>query len=179
MIKNKKAQSIWDIVIFAVIIVLIALGFGLFKFAFHTVTEKITSVPIPETSLINWTDATDKTIVKLDNGFEKLDLLGFAIILGMILNIFVSNYLVKGNPVFFIVYILITILMVLLAMPLANMYETLLSNNIFGATLQSNTLLTFTMLYLPYIVAVVGLFGGLFMAFNVLRDNQGGSYGGI
>ena len=176
IIKNKKGQSIFDIIIFMVIVFLLVIGFVLFKFVFNTVSNRMASIQTPANSPINITDISDKTFGLMNIGFNQLNLIGLVIIFGMIINIFVSNFMVKSHPAFFFIYIGITFLAVILSVFLSNSFEALMSNSALSSTFADFPALVYVMLYLPIWVTVIGFMGALFLYIGITRDEGTGGF---
>ena len=76
----------------------------------------------------------------------------------------------------FIPYIFIVFIAIILAVPISNSYETLRADATIGSTFTSFTGSNFIMNYLPIIVAIVGITGGIIMFVRMGRKEE---FGGI
>jgi len=171
---NKKGDILSIIVLIAVIMVVV-LFFAGFQYAFNEVTEKMTGLDITVFGR-NVTTTADDTFGKINSAMAGLRWVALAIFVAMVLAIFISSFLVKAHPVFFIVYILMTVVAVIFAVPVSNTYETLLSSGPLAGTLMSYGAMNYILLHLPMVIAVVGIAGAIFLFIGVTVDRDvGGS----
>lgn len=118
----------------------------------------------------NITAAADATFGQMDASIQALRLVALSMIFAMALGLILTNFLQKIHPVFFFVYVMIVMLCVFLAPPIANAYMNLEHSNIYGGNLlQSFTGSSWFMENLPTMVTVIGLLGGIFLFINILR----------
>jgi len=173
--KNKKASMI-DIIILMIIAFAVVMFFGLWVFGFNMVTEELTSIESNSDS-VNISDAAEKTFGQINDAQTPgLHILAYVIILSMGLSILISNFLVKGNPVFLVVYILVVIAAIMGSVYISNQYEEFLQNEIFGSTLADFGGGSFLLLNLPVLVTIIGLLGAIFLFMGIIRDaGLGGS----
>ena len=172
--KGKKGQSVFDIVLFMVIVFLLVIGFGIFKYVFHTATVVTQNVKTPANAVVNMTAVFNSTFTNLDNGLNSLRYVSFAIIFGMIIWILLSNFLFRQSPVFVWLYIGVTVLAVILSAFISNSAQGIMSNPLFASTF-SGTLPegTFVLNYLPVWVTVIGILGAVVLFIGINRDNGG------
>lgn len=177
--KNKKGQSILDVFIFIAVAIIIVVLFAVWKFGINKMSTAIINVETPINNIgINISDAGQKTFGNLDNGMSVLNLVGLCMIVGMILTIFISNFLVKSHPVFFVGFIFVTILAIILSVFISNSYETLITSSDLGAIMLQSKATTTIMLNLPIWVTIIGLIGGFILFAGITRDEgQGGGLG--
>ena len=176
MVMNKKA-AITDIIVWIIIsfVTLLILGSWLFAHNLLT-TELLEMAEKSSTPMVNLTPAVEASFGQANSAMPMLRIIAFVIIFMLGFSIFISNYLVKANPIFFVVHFLMTILAVIFSVLVSNAYEELMTNNILGETLTSFFGGSFIMLNLPQIVAVIGLISGLFLFIGFTRDRElGGS----
>ena len=179
LLKNKKGQSMFDIIVFVVIITFTILAFVIIQYVFHIITLKMqdTANTIP-TGLVNMSKVVEQTFTPLDNALGNLNNIAIAIAIGMLLNILVSNFLIKVHPAFFMLYIGIVILGVIISMLVSNAYENLLNTSILGTTMQTQMSAgTYLMLNLPIWVTIVGFLGAVLLFMGINRDvGAGGGF---
>lgn len=175
--RRKKAQSLFDIIIFAVIVFLLVVGFVIFKVVFHIATTNFISIPTPAGSIVNMSQVGQQTFGNFDNGLNSLRYVGFAIIFGMIISIFVSNFLVQNHPAFFFIYIGIAILGIILSVFISNSAQSLMANPLLSST-YNNTFpeFAFVINYLPIWVGVIGLFGGVLLYLGIPKSGGEGGF---
>lgn len=121
---------------------------------------------------INLTLAANQTFDQMNASVQGLRLVAICLVFGMIIGIFVSNALVKMNPIWFGLYVLIVLLALFLAAPIANAYNVILNSGVFGGQLTTFSGVNFVMQYLPLFVAILGLLGGAFIFMNILRGGE-------
>jgi len=98
------------------------------------------------------------------------------LIAGMILSIFIGSYLVTTKPIFFIPYLFIVIIAIIVSVPLANTYETLMSDAILSDTFTGFTGANWIMLNLPIWITIIGITGGIIM-FSRMGKKEANPYG--
>ncbi len=171
-IMNKKGSLI-DIFIWIIIGFITVVFLGAWVFMNGIVTEAL--VAVPTNNGVNVSGAAQQIAVPVNDALAPgLHLLSFSIIIGLMLNIYISNFLVKGNPVFFILYIFITISAVILSAIVSNIYEGLLAGELLGTTLLGFRASNFILLNLPLWSVIISLTGAVFLFVNIQRDSDVG-----
>lgn len=95
--------------------------------------------------------------------FQALQWISVLLIGGMIISIFIGSYLVTTKPVFFVPYLFITIIAIVVSVPIANTYETLMNNETLSSTFSGFMGANWIMLNLPIWITIVGITGGIIM----------------
>jgi hypothetical protein len=176
--EDKKAQSFFDIFVVMVIVVFMLIGFAILMFVFNKIDVSFKDAfRNSDTTIVNMSEVNDMTISKFNSGMGMLRLVSFAIIFGMIILILLSNFLIKVNPIYFLFYILMTVLAVIVSVFISNFYQGLLSDINLGSYLLQLKEGTFFMLYLPYFVTVIGIMGAIFLMIGILKDTGSGGDG--
>ena len=171
---NKKGE-LMDVIIWTVMAFVIVLFFGMWIYSMGLVNDAFTSMDIPiGTQGDNISSIAEDTFGKYNSSLSLLHTLAITIMFSMILVIFVSNYFKKEHPVFYIAYVLVTVVGIILSVLLSNYYETLLSNSILSQTLLEFTAGSFILLHLPKFTIVIGLLGALFLFIGATRDRDTG-----
>jgi len=173
---NKKGSLI-DVIIWSVLSFTIVMFFGLWLYGTTILNNTISAIDTPiGTQGDTLGSISDSTLGNVVGGYGQLRVLSFVLIMSMVLTILMTNLLIsKVHPAFFVAYLFITVLGVILGAYISNSYESFLTHDTFGATLQTFTASSFVMLYLPYFITVIGLIGSIFLLSGILRDNsQGG-----
>jgi hypothetical protein len=94
----------------------------------------------------------------------------FALIIGTV----ITNSMMRIHPALFFVYILIVILAVMFAAPISNAYLNILNSNVYDGILSSFTGSNWILLHLPFVIAVTGIIGAIFLFINIVRvGNEG------
>ena len=175
---NKKAQ-VFNLIAFIVIAITVVLVFGGLIIGFGLVIDETSKMGFligdEGGEYSNFSEINDATFVKYLDGLRVLRLIGFVIIFGMILTIFATNYFIESHPIFMIVHWIVTIVAVVASAIVSNVYEATMRTSFFAAELTQWTGTNFMMLSLPYVVAVIGLIGGVLLFIPFIRGrNIGG-----
>lgn len=171
---NKKG-SILDMFIFISLAIAIVLVLGLFLYGFDFIRDRMGeqtfTVDDNDNQWGTFGNMSNESIGVVVDSFESgFPLLAFAFIFGMIMSIFITGFFVRSHPIFLVIYIFVTILAVIVSVPISNFYETQLSGAVYSSTLGSFTAVNYILLYLPVWVAVIGIFGMIFL-FIFLRTS--------
>lgn len=105
----------------------------------------------------------DNTIGAFNVSIQALQWISVFLIFGMILSIFIGSFLVTTKPIFFIPYIFIVIIATIVAVPLANTYEIIMTDEILSGTFTGFVGANFIMLNLPVFIIIIGITGGIIM----------------
>jgi len=171
---NKKGLNVLSIIIFLVIITITVLFFAGFQYGINELDDSFQGTNLIVGNDTNITRAAEQTFGVLNTGLTGLRWVAFAIFVAMALSIFISNFLVKAHPVFFIIYICITILAVVLSIPISNTYEDLLTSGTLSTTLMTYGPINYMMIHLPVFVTIIGLAGAIFLFIGVTVDRETG-----
>lgn len=163
---------IWMVASF-IIIVLAAV----FLYAFGQLTDALIGIDTGVASA-NVSEAAQNTFGFIDASLQQLRWWTFAIMLALGLSIFLSNFLVKVHPVFFVFYIMIVFIAIIVSIFISDAYESLLRTGVLADTLLSFRGTTWIFLNLPIWMTVIGIGGGIFQFIGIIRDSgQGGGLG--
>ncbi len=164
--KDKRGAAT-DTLVWIVSAFIIVVFLAMWIFIFGQVNTVLTSVET--VNGVNLTEAAEATISKVNLAALTLKFLAFMMILALAISIMISNYLIRDNPVFFVVHIIFTIAAVIVSAYISNAYESLLTVDPLGPILQSMTAGTFILLNLPLWATVIGIFGAIFLFTNIVR----------
>ena len=172
--KSKKAQANYgDIFVFIVMSVVIVLFFGLMYFGFSKINIVLGNVDLiigDGQGYNNFTNIVDVTWGEVYDSYDSLKTLSYVLIFGMLISILLGSWLVQAHPIFLVFYIISSIGGVIVSAYVSNMYQGLLTNAEFGATLVSFKGASYMILYLPYLSAVIGLIGALIMFISLNKN---------
>ena len=175
--KIGKKGALLDIIVWIIIGFMTILILGTFVYSFDVMTNAMTSIE-SEPGQPNISKHAESTFGQVNAAMPGgLGTVAFVIIFMMAFSIFISNFLVKAHPVFFIVHVFITVLAFIFSVEVSNAYEGLMSNEVLGSTLQTSFKgASFIMLHLPTWVVVIGIGGAIFLFVGIMRDRGlGGS----
>ena|SRR3990167_6598434 len=172
--KNKKGQ-IGIIYFFIIILVLLIVGFiasislGIFNYFGDEITPILTdlgTVNISDTSEVNFSAANQYTFGTLNNVNQNLGwVFGFLYVVALLFSIgFVISYETNPNPFFIGMYFLFMILIIFGAIILSNMYQDIYDDtDEIGTRLKEQTLLSYMILYSPFILALITVIAGIYL----------------
>ena len=174
IIRNKKGNY-GDVFVFITMAFLITVFFGLMYFGFtqvNTVLEGVQFTMGDGSGYNNFTNIVEDTWGQVYDSYSQLKTLAYVLIFSMIITILIGSWLVKAHPIFFIIYILVSLGGIIVGAYLSNTYIGLLSNPDFGATLTSFKGASYLLMYLPYLAAVITLIGALIMYLGMNKNRQ-------
>jgi magnesium-transporting ATPase (P-type) len=124
---------------------------------------------------VNLTQASDETFGQVNNSIQALRMVSIVYILGLAVTIIVANALMKIHPIYFFAYIIICLLAVIFAVPIANAYEGLMNSGIYNGLLTSFTASNWILLNLPILTLFISVLGGVLLFVNLVRTGNEGS----
>jgi hypothetical protein len=172
LIKNKKG-AYGDVFIFLTMAFLIVLFFGLMYWGFGKMNTVLISVDFQMgdgEGYNNFSNIVDATWGEVYDSYDQLKTLSYVLIFGMIITILLGNWLVKAHPIFFVIYLLVSLGAIIVGAYLSNTYMDLLNNADFGSTLASFKGASYFILYLPYLGAVITLIGSVIMFISMNKN---------
>lgn len=173
--KNKKGQLDFDVVFYALAILLstailifvIYYAYGQIRTPFE---EGLTNaLPAASQNVVNMTTIGSQTI----GGVGLFDTLYPFLLFGIILMCIVSAMMYNSHPVFFFISIIILAVTILLGVVYSNVYQQITESTEFGSTKDSFSVTTFIMRYLPFIIAL------LVIIFMIVMFGKPGGQGGL
>lgn len=171
--KNKRG-GISDLFLLMIAGFMFTLLAAAFMLAFGIVTSNLIAIDTGAGNA-NVSAAATTTFGNINIALQQLRWWTFALIMGFSISIFISNFLIRINPVFFIFHIVITMIAVVVGIIISNAYELVYtSNNLFGAELQTFVGTSWMLLNLPIIITIIGVLGGVFQFIGITRDTQQG-----
>jgi len=136
----RKKGDISSIITFLVVVFFLAVSFIVVAFANNELKAVITDTEL------NGTQVATDAATQMDNITNKTINNSFgAIVAFLIIGMIISSMLVRIHPVFLFIYIIITAVAVFAAVPLANTYEKIISNDTFASVAANQTIITWIM----------------------------------
>lgn len=151
-------MAVKDVMLIGVIIFALGIGFLIIHYSMTTVTNQILN-----NTVINSSQASVAAFTSVKTTVARLDYVGFAAFIGLVLALIITGYLVGGYPIFMFFYFLVIIIMVALSTILSNIWETVSQSTTFLVTTISFPMMNNLLLNLPYYMAVVGFIGVVVM----------------
>ncbi len=167
---NRKG-GLLDLIILMVVAFTAVLFFAGWTFTHQKLTD--TLLDAPEDG-INLTGATNSTFLEINDALIGLRWVAAAIIFGSIIAIFISNFLVKAHPVFFVPYLLFVVIAIIFSAYISNAYEGLLTSGTLATTLQGFSFANFFFINLPVWITVVGFAGAIVLFIGITSDKDVG-----
>lgn len=144
----------------------------------NVLTNILINIPA-QSNLVNISQNAQQVIVPVNNAMNGLTYISFILITMLAFGILIENFYIRKHPILFMVHILIVVLAIIGAIYISNTYETLMSGNILSDTLITFTASSYIILYLPYWVSIIGIFGLVLLVINAVRDPAISARGGI
>jgi len=166
-------MAVRDVVMVSVIV--LALGMVLFASFFITRSAIDTMVSIPSIAGDNTTvqilqDTKDLT--------DRFDYVVFGVFIGLVLAILITSWFIPSNPIFAAIYFIVVVIGVVLAVPMANVWEDMTTSVIFGTTINSFPMANNLISNMPLYIAIIGFLGIVIMfAKPNIAGQQGGGFG--
>lgn len=175
-----KLGNFVGLFIFMIVAIIIVICAGVFLYVGNTTSQALhASFDNMSTSAVNYTAILNETIDQIPVAYQVLKWGSIVLIVAMILSIFISSYLVTTKPIYFVPYIIFVFVAIILSVVMANAYDDILnSDNALALTLQQFTGANFMLLYLPIIIGVVGVIGGIIMFASYKLGQETQVYGG-
>lgn len=132
LIKNKKGQAT-NIILFLIVIFFLAVSLVTVIFVNDKIADVIKTTALNQTNVSSEiTDSMD--IINSDVVDNTFAFVGAILIIGMMISAFLSD----RHPAWFFLYIIVLAISIFSAAPLANMYQAVIENPAFAASVASN-----------------------------------------
>lgn len=170
MVMNRKGSAIPIIIFFAILFIILIIGFiaaisiGVIDFASDTITPIMEDLGVVGPA--NLSQASEYSFGVVDNVVQSFPwLIGFCYVAALIFSvIFVIYYGENPSPVFIGLYFVLVILLIFGSIIMSNMYEEIYTGTDEIATrLQQNTLMSYMILYSPFILTLIALLTGIYL----------------
>jgi len=173
--RNRRGQ-IQPLVLLLVLIAfgfLITLFFVGWTFAHATLTSDLVALPTTADGT-DLGDLAQQTFGEVDIALGQLQSLAWIMFFSVIVGMFITNYLIKVHPVYFVIYLFITVVAIIMSVLISNAYEPLLLDSAIGSTLSEFGGMNFVYLHLPIFTTVIGFLGMMFLLIGATRDRESG-----
>lgn len=121
---------------------------------------------------VNMTEAANVTFGNVNQSIQALRMVALAYILGFAVCLIITNTLIRIHPLWFMAYMLMSILAIIFAAPISNAYESLMTSSIYDGGLASFGAANFILLNLPTFVLFISIIGGVFLFINLIRTGN-------
>lgn len=114
----------------------------------------------------------NNTFMNVKTSFDSLPWITFFLLIGMAIAIFISSFFTQTSPVFFVAYILILIIAVIVAVPIANTVDELTEDELLDDTWLEFYTSTYILLWMPHWVTVIGIVGGIILYIRMVNPSE-------
>jgi len=178
--KNKKGD-LTQLFVFMVVAFVLALAVVIMYFVSTTTYDNLMEKGAPAIQKAlgdseNATEIINSTYGKVPNAYQSLKWITTMLIVGMILSILITSFLVRVNPVWFVAYMFLWIIAIIVSVPISNTYETIYTNPTLADAFSGFWGQTYIFLNLPIWIGVIGALAGIVMFVNMVRQSQYGGY---
>ena len=163
LIQNKRGSflGLFLLIILSVIFLFIA---GIFMYVGDLTEDKLhETMDDMEFGDANTSEIIDATFGKVSQSYSHLTWITVMLIFGMVLSIFIGSYKVRTEPVYFIPYIIISLIAIIVSVGVANAYEEVIAHPTLSSTFAKLTGGNFFMLNLPTFITVIAFIGAIIM----------------
>lgn len=194
---NNKSQASFQnltvLVMFLVVVSVVGIIAGLIYFYMGTIHTVLLTVDFPlplennvtaaSLNMTTFQDILELTAYPLLGLNSTLPYLTYFLVFGFIITLGMTAYLSSKNPLFFVLHLLFTILLVYFCIILSNMYSDLMSNAFINSMMLPFTIYNKIMLYLPQVVFFTSLLFSAISFINLMKPQTNASnpalnYGG-
>lgn len=158
---NKRGMATANLFLFIILAFVVVILFGTFLYAYNTITTSLLESGTDAVGAVNLTEATEKTIGKINTSMlNHANIIAIFFLFAMVIAQFLLAYVTRDeNPaIFFVMDILIILFAYVLAVYIANSYETVLGSLPFSSMFTTNlNYATLFLLQLPKITVITGV----------------------
>lgn len=174
ILKNKKGQFAdgFLLIILAFVFVVIC---GIFIYIGNTVSSNLhDQLESQSTPTFNLSKIADDTVGKVSIAYQTLYWGSVIIIIGMILGIFIGSWLAGQNPLWFVPWIFMIIILIVVSVQISNTYEVIRNTPALSSTFDGFTGGNFILGNLPIVVTVISFIQMviMFISWRVKRSSQ-------
>jgi hypothetical protein len=154
---NKKGFIIEGIAFVIIGIILVAF-FALMIYGFNLINTQLTSGRL-STSAANVSYAASLSFSKLSSGMQNLKSVAIAILIGYLIATLLTAYFSTRHPIWIVVYILISAIVIIFSFYISNAYAQLKTNAVIGSIFTGFSAVDFVVNYLPAFTTILFLAG--------------------
>jgi len=152
--KNKKGMA-GDILMIGVLLFALGIGFLAFNNAFNTAINQMKDNPA-----INETPQSVEALESTQNKvLKRLDYIILGAFIGLTLALWITAWLIGGNPIFIFFYFIIIVVTVIVASVLGGTWETVTDLPVFAGNIVDFPVTMHLLGNLPFYVAIIGFIG--------------------
>ena len=174
--RKKKKGSATDLFVFMIMAFVFSIIFVVLYMIGSTTKEKLLEESDNLQNIIgdgaNATEIIENSMGKVKQSYEMLKWISGFIIIGMIISILITSFIIRTEPVFFVAYVFIWIIAIIVSVPLSNAYEFVYEHPSISESFEGFYAQTWIFLNLPAWIIVIGGISGFLMAINMIRASR-------
>ncbi len=163
MIKNKRG-SFLGLFLLMIITLIILFVSAIFMYMGDLTQEKLhETMDDMEFGTLNTSEVIDASFGKVTQAYGHLTWITTMLIFSMVISIFIGSYKVRTEPVYFIPYIIVSLIAIIVSVGIANAYEKVILDPTLADAFAQLTGGNYFMLNLPLFITVIAFIGGIIM----------------
>ena len=157
-----------DVILIGILLFIVGIGLFVINYATNTMVDELVSIPAINSS----TEARQAFTDTQDMANSRFDYIVFGLFIGLVLGFIIAGYFVGGQPIFMFFYFLLTVIGVFTSMVLANAWNDITTQLVFGTTINNLPIANNLMTYLPIYTTVIGILGIIVMFIKPMVSNE-------
>ena len=151
---NNKGMAL-DIIFIGVVLFIIAIGFLAINNGFNTAINQMKTNPTINSSNASVTalEATQTNVL------GRMDYIVLGLFIGLTLALWVTGWMIGGNPIFTLFYFIVIVIAVVITSVLSGAWSSITSLAVFAGNMASFPVANHLISNLPFYVAIVGFIG--------------------
>lgn len=154
---NSKGFFI-ELMAFIIIGIIAVTFFAVFIYGFGLLNSNMASIDA-NISGANLSLISSNTLGKMNSGMGNLKVMAFVLLIGYAIASLIVAYFNAKHPLWIIVYIMISALLVIFSVYVSNAYETIKNDAVVGGMITGFTISDMIILNLPVLVAIIAFVG--------------------
>ena len=177
-IKMNKKADLTDMFLFMIVAIIILMVSGMFIYMGGRIRAELhTNLDNKEIGdNVNYSEVIDNSMGQVDTSYRLMYWLSILLIVGMMISVFIGNYMITTRPIYFVPYIFITIIAVIVSVGISNAYQEIIADPTLASTFAGFIGSNFIMVYLPIWITIISFVGGIIM-FVRMKSQEYAPYG--
>ncbi len=180
VLKMNKRGGLTDVFLFIIITFTMLFISGVMIFIATTTNDKLHEALDNNPAVnknVNASLVIEQTFGEVPNAYTVMYWSSLVIIVGMVISIFIGNFLVQTKPVFIIPYFFIVVIAIIVSVPMSNTYEQIISTPELASAFSGFIGANFIMFFLPIWVTMIGFIGAIILFTNMGQTNEFATFG--
>jgi len=166
MMKSKRASA-RDIIFVAIILFVFGIAFFIVNSIWTTTSNQMINIGV-----INESNTTVQVLEGTQRAINRADYIMMGLFVGLVLALIITGWFIGGVPIFMFIYFIVVVITVVVSTVLSNVWESVTTISIFGATIGNFPVTNNLLLNLPIYMAVVGVIGLVVMFAKPYFQNE-------